>query len=66
MAATAPLLTGIHFLVNAMTLDIQESPDWNPRRRPQRDRGLATRATFGRRGPAEAATMVQPRQLEKA
>jgi glycosyltransferase involved in cell wall biosynthesis len=32
MASAAPLLTGIHFLVNALMLDIQESPDWNPRR----------------------------------
>jgi len=49
MAAAAPLLTGIHFLVNAMMLDIQESPDWNPSRRPYR--GNATRATYGRHEP---------------
>jgi glycosyltransferase involved in cell wall biosynthesis len=66
MAATAPLLTGIHFLVNAIMLDIQESPDWNPRRRPHRDRGVATRATFGRRVPAENPAVFPPRQLEKA
>lgn len=66
MAATAPLLTGIHFLVNAMTLDIQESPDWNPRRRPHRDRGMATRASFGRRVPDDATSVPTPRQLEKA
>ncbi len=49
MAAAAPLLTGTHFLVNAMMLDIQESPDWNPRRRPYRTG--ATRATYGRHEP---------------
>lgn len=65
MAATAPLLTGIHFLVNAMMLDIQESPDWNPRRRPHRERGMATRATFGRRVPGDDTVAFPPRQLEK-
>jgi glycosyltransferase involved in cell wall biosynthesis len=66
MAATAPLLTGIHFLVNAMMLDIQESPDWNPRRHPHRDRGMATRATFGRRVPDETPAVFPQRRLEKA
>lgn len=63
MAAAAPLLTGIHFMVNALMLDIQESPDWNPRRRPAR--ATATRATFGRRepgiSPRGAAAVVAPR-----
>jgi glycosyltransferase involved in cell wall biosynthesis len=54
MAAAAPLLTGAHFLVNAMMLDIQESPDWNPHRRPYRSN--ATRATFGRQEPVFART----------
>jgi glycosyltransferase involved in cell wall biosynthesis len=39
MASAAPLLTGIHFLVNALMLDIQESPDWNPRRSGSRRSG---------------------------
>lgn len=65
MAATAPLLTGIHFLVNAMMLDIQESPDWNPRRRPNRDPGVATRATFGRRVSADSSAQAVPRPLER-
>ena len=56
MAAAAPLLTGAHFLVNAMMLDIQESPDWNPQRRPYR--GNATRATFGRQQPAAVAAVA--------
>jgi glycosyltransferase involved in cell wall biosynthesis len=56
MAAAAPLLTGIHFMVNALMLDIQESPDWNPRRRPRR--ADASRASFGRREPA-----AEPRGL---
>ncbi|OLE22536.1 MAG: hypothetical protein AUG49_18645 [Catenulispora sp. 13_1_20CM_3_70_7] len=58
MAATAPLLTGIHFMVNAMMLDIQESPDWNPRGRPHRD--SATRGAFGRRAP-QPAPITRPR-----
>lgn len=53
MAAAAPLLTGIHFLVNALMLDIQESPDWNPRRRPRGH--SATRASFGRHEPGRDA-----------
>jgi len=61
MAAAAPLLTGIHFLVNAMILDIQESPDWNPRRRPPRLG--ATRASFGRHEPQEERrTLVAQRR----
>jgi glycosyltransferase involved in cell wall biosynthesis len=52
MAAAAPLLTGIHFLVNALMLDIQESPDWNPRRDPRRS---------GPRRAGYAARLPQPR-----
>jgi glycosyltransferase involved in cell wall biosynthesis len=63
MAATAPLLTGIHFMVNAMMLDIQESPDWNPRRRPHR--GGAVRGTFGRRAP-EPVPIGRPRGADHA
>jgi hypothetical protein len=63
MAATAPLLTGIHFMVNAMMLDIQESPDWNPRRRPHRD--SAVRGAFGRRTP-EPLPVIRQRPMAAA
>ena len=53
--AAAPLLTGIHFLVNSMMLDIQESPDWNPRLRPRHVN--AARGNFGRQSSGAAVTV---------